>query len=129
MGVNPLLLKRNNIDYAIISDGGKPFKTDENPTESGVIVLKESIGILMEQVRGLEFDRLKHRNKADSGPKPLWFSIDSNEGESQEGDAAFASIIGTNLKKLSRPEISVLMRHGGSLVEARIREYAPELLG
>lgn len=129
MGVNPLLLERNNLDYAIISDGGKPFEIDENPTESGLIVLKESINVLMEQVRGLEFDRLKHRNKAGSGPKPLWFSIDSTKGESQEGDAAFASVISTNLKKLSHPEISVLMRHGGSLIEARIREYAPELLG
>ena len=82
----------------------------------------------MEQVRGLEFDRLKHRNKAKVGPKPLWFSIDSEIGESQPGDAAFASSIRTNLKKLSDPEIDVLTRHGGALVEKRINDYAPELI-
>jgi NTE family protein len=128
MGVNPLLRPRNDIDYAIISDGGKPFETDLSPTESGLAVLKESIGVLMEQVRGLEFDRLKHRDKAKVGPKPLWFSIDSVIGESQPGDAAFASSIRTNLKKLSDPEIDVLKRHGGALVEKRIKDYAPELI-
>ena len=128
MGVNPLLRPRNKIDYAIISDGGKPFETDLGPTESGLVVLRESISVLMEQVRGLEFDRLRYRDKAKVGPKPLWFSIDSVIGESQPGDAAFASSIRTNLKKLSDPEIDVLTRHGGALVEKRINDYAPELI-
>jgi len=68
MGVNPLLLDRYSLDYIIVSDGGKPFDIDEQPTESGLQVLKASISILMEQVRGLEFDRIKHRNKAGVGP-------------------------------------------------------------
>ena len=127
MGVNPLLLDRNALDYIIISDGGKPFEIDDQPTESGLQVLKGSISILMEQVRGLEFDRMKHRNKAGVGPKPLWFSIDSTIGESQPGDAAFASAIRTNLKKLSEAEINVLTRHSGSLLYERIKKYAPEL--
>jgi NTE family protein len=127
MGVNPLLLERYNLDYIIISDAGKPFEIDELPTESGLQVLRASISILMEQVRGLEFDRIKHRKKAGVGPTPLWFSIDSTFGESQPGDSAFASAIRTNLKKLSEAEINVLTRHAGSLLEERIKKFAPEL--
>jgi NTE family protein len=129
MGVNPVVrVVRNALDYAIVSDGGKPFAIDDRPTDSGLIVLKASLGIMMEQIRGLEFDRLQHRFLAKDGPKPLWFSIDSKEGEVQAGDAAFASAIATNLQRLPDDEMNVLTRHGGALVEARVRRYAPELL-
>ena len=128
MGVNPTLRSRNALDYVIISDGGKPFAIDDRPTQSGSIVLKEGLGIMMEQIRGLEFDRIEHRHKAGVGPKPLWFSIDSTEGEVQTGDAAVASAIKTDLKRLSEFEIEVLTRHSGGLAESRIRRYAPELL-
>lgn len=128
MGVSPTLRSRNALDYVIVSDGGKPFAIDDRPTQSGSIVLKEGIGIMMEQIRGLEFDRIEHRHKAGVGPRPLWFSIDSIEGEVQAGDAAFASAIKTDLKRLSEVEISMLTRHAGGLVEARIRRYAPELM-
>lgn len=127
MGVGPLLRTRNDLDYIIVSDGGKPFAIDDRPTTSGAIVLKEGLDIMMEQIRGLEFDRMEHRHKAGAGPKPLWFSIDSVEGEEIAGDAAFASAISTNLKRLSNAEMNVLMRHGGALVGARIDRYAPEL--
>ena len=128
MGVNPLLrVARNALDYMIVSDGGKPFSIEERPTESGAIVLKASLDIMMEQIRGLEFDRIEHRHLANQGPKPLWFSIDSKIGEKQPGDASFASAISTNLKKLSGEEMTVLMRHGGALLAARIEQYAPEL--
>ena len=128
MGVNPMLRTvRNPLDYMIVSDGGKPFAIEDRPTESGAIVLKAGLGIMMEQIRGLEFDRMEHRWLAKKGPKPLWFSIDSSNGEKQPGDASFASSIGTNLKRLSDEEIAVLTRHGGALVAARIDQYAPEL--
>ena len=129
MGVNPVLRDRNALDYVIVSDGGKPFAIDNRPTESGAIVLKEGLDIMMEQIRGLEFDRLQHRYLAGKGPKPMWFSIDSRIGEAQPGDAAFCSVIGTNLAKLSAEEMTVLTRHGGALVKARISLYAPELVG
>lgn len=127
LGVNPLFRDRNNLDYAIVSDGGKPFEIDQTPTEKGTIVLKESLGIMMEQIRGLQFDRLMHRHTSNEGPKPLWFSIDS-EVKQNKGDHRFASSIGTNLKKLDEYEMEVLKRHGGALVESRIKKYAPELL-
>lgn len=128
MGVNPTLRPRNALDYVIVSDGGKPFALDSQPTMSGAVVLKAGLDIMMEQIRGLEFDRIEHRHKAGLGPKPLWFSIDSTEGEAQGGDAAFASSISTNLHALSQSERLVLARHGGAMVESRIRKYAPELL-
>jgi len=129
LGVNPLLrVERNALDYAIVSDGGKPFATNDRPTESGLGVLKEMINVLMEQVRGLQCDRLLQRYGAKRGPKPLWFSIDSHEGEVSVGDAELASAVGTDLKKLSAAEIALLGRHGGALVEARLKRYAPELL-
>lgn len=129
LGVNPFFrVKRNRLDYGIVSDGGKPFEITEAPTESSVVVLKEAINILMEQVRGLQFNQLEFRHKAGAGPKPVWFSIDSIEGEARPGDADFSSLVGTNLKKLSNAQITTLMRHGGALVEARIRRYTPELL-
>lgn len=129
MGINPVVRARNALDYVIVSDGGKPFAVDDRPTESGAIVLKAALDIMMEQIRGLEFDRLQHRHAALAGPRPLWFSIDSREGEAQAGDAAFASSIKTNLARLRSEEMDVLTRHGGALVEARIRRYAPELIG
>lgn len=128
LGVNPLVRARNRLDYVIVSDGGKPFTVDDRPTESGARVLEKGIDIMMEQIRGLEFDRLQHRYLAGKGPKPLWFSIDSTIGQAQTGDAAFASLVGTNLKRLSDYEMDVLTRHGAALVEARLRGYAPELI-
>lgn len=128
LGVNPLFrTQRNRIDYAIVSDGGKPFMIDETPTEAGTIVLKEAIGILMEQVRGLQFKRLELSHAAGQGPKSIWFSIDSREGEVNPGDAVFASSIRTNLKKLDTAEMDVLMRHAGGLLDSRIGLYVPEL--
>jgi len=126
LGVNPLLGNRNKLDYVIVSDGGKPFEMDDRPTESGSGVLLASVNILMEQVRGLQFSRLEL--SADR-IKPLWFSIDSEKGEAQKGDAAFSSAIRTNLKKLSHAEIDVLTRHSGALLDHRLKAYAPELLG
>ena len=129
MGINPALRRdRNPLDYVIVSDGGKPFAIDDQPADSGTLVLKASLGIMMEQIRGLEFDRLQQRFLAKQGPKPLWFSIDSKEGEVRAGDAAFASGISTNLKRLAKDEMEVLGRHGGGLVEARLKKYAPELV-
>jgi NTE family protein len=129
LGVNPLLrVERNAIDYAIVSDGGKPFATDDRPTESGIGVLKEAINVLMEQVRGLQFDRLLHRHGAGRGPAPVWFSIDSSEGEANPGDAELASAVSTDLKKLSAAELALLTRHGATLLEARLRKYMPALL-
>jgi len=129
LGVNPgLLIDRNKLDYLITSDGGKPFSNSSDPTESGAVVLKAALDIMMEQIRGLQFDRIQHRHAAGKGPKPLWFSIDSMVGQDTPGDATFASSIGTNLKRLSNDEMTVLQRHGGALVEARLKAYAPELL-
>lgn len=128
LGVNPLLRKRNALDYVIVSDAGKPFEIDESPTESGAVVLTESIGIMMEQVRGLQFRRLELSAGKDGGPRPVWFSIDSALGEARPGDAAFASTIRTHLKKLSQPELDVLVRHAGALLNDRLARYVPELL-
>lgn len=128
LGVNPLFVAQNALDYAIVSDGGKPFAEDGRPTDSGAGVLKEIVNILMEQVRGLQFERLLHRHAAQRGPKPLWFSIDSIQGEANPGDAELATAIRTDLAKLSRAEAALLGRHGGALVEARLGKYAPELL-
>ena len=127
LGVNPLLRMRNELDYAIVSDAGKPFAMEGEPTELGSMVLKESISILMEQVRGLQFSRLQLSHESNNGPKPIWFSIDSTEGQVQYGDAEFASAISTNLKKLNNAEIQVLARHAGGLMHSRITKYAPEL--
>jgi NTE family protein len=129
LGVNPMFRKRNALDYLIVSDAGKPFSIDERPTESGTAVLVAAIDILMEQVRGLQFKHLELNGAVAGGAKPLWFSIDSEIGEAREGDAAFASAIGTNLKKLSVREMEVLQRHAGALLSHRLNTYLPELVG
>lgn len=128
MGVGPLLRQRNAVDYLLVSDGGKPFSLVNQPTTAGSVVLKESIGIMMEQIRGLEFDRMEHRALAGVGPRPAWFSIDSSLGQVREGDAEFASSIETNLKALKAAELHALVRHGGALAEHRLRTYLPELV-
>lgn len=127
LGINPGLSGQNELDYLIVSDGGRPYAIKTEPTESGAIVLKEGLDIMMEQIRGLQFDRIKHRHMAGAGPRPLWFSIDSKIGEAQEGDAVFASMIGTNLKALNAAERAVLGRHGAALLASRLQMYAPEL--
>lgn len=128
LGVNPVFRDRNDLDYVIVSDGGKPFANTAEPTELGTGVLKESINILMEQVRGLQFNRLALSHKTGK-LIPVWYSIDSTEGEAQPGDAVFASSIGTNLKALNKQEVAVLTRHAGALLQRRLIDYAPELLG
>jgi NTE family protein len=127
LGANPLFRKRNALDYALVSDAGKPFEINARPTDWGTIVLKEAIGITMEQIRGLQFKRLELTIAANQAPKGLWFSIDSEEGEAHPGDAAFASAVGTNLKKLSGAEMTVLTRHSAALLASRLDKYAPEL--
>lgn len=128
MGINPLVSNYNKVDYAIVSDGGAPFRTNSNPTEAGSVVLKHALDIMMEQIRGLQFQRLKLAHKSGTGPKPLWFSIDSSIGSTAE-DATLASAISTDLRALSLGELAVLTRHGSALVEARLRTYAHELVG
>lgn len=128
LGVNPLFRDRNALDYLLVSDAGKPFAVDERPTESGTAVLVSAMDILMEQVRGLQFKRLELNALAPGGARALWYSIDSEVGEAREGDAAFASAIGTNLKKLAPREIEVLQRHAAALLTHRLSHYAPELL-
>lgn len=127
LGINPGLAALNKLDYLLVSDGGKPYAIKTEPTESGALVLKEGLDIMMEQIRGLQFDRMEHRHKAGAGPRPLWFSIDSQDGEATPGDSFFASSIATNLKALKDAERTVLARHGGALVAARIQRWAPEL--
>lgn len=127
LGVNPGLAALNKLDYLLVSDGGKPYAIKSDPAESGAMVLKEGLDIMMEQIRGLQFDRMEHRHKAGAGPCPLWFSIDSHDGEAIPGDAVFASSIETNLKALNDAERAVLARHGGALLAARIQRWAPEL--
>lgn len=126
LGVNPLFRKRNAINYLLVSDAGKPFSIYERPTEAGTAVLVSAIDILMEQVRGLQFKRLELASAG--GTKPIWFSIDSEIGEALKGDAAFASNISTNLKKLSASEMEVLQRHAGAVLQHRLQAYLPELL-
>lgn len=128
LAVNPLLRRRNALDYVIVSDAGKPFAIDERPTEAGTAVLVEAISVLMEQVRGLQFKRLELNAAKPGGAKPVWFSIDSEEGQAQAGDAAFASTIRTNLQRLGKAEIEVLGRHAGALLGHRLQTYVPELL-
>ena len=129
LGVNSLLRHEHNaLDYAIVSDAGKPFEIADEPTESGAVVVKASIDILMEQVRGLQFKRLELSWRSEEGPKPIWFSIDSPFGEQNPGDAVFASNIRTHLKKLKDEELAILDRHAQGLFTHRINTYAPELL-
>jgi NTE family protein len=128
LGVNPLMRKRNALDYVIVSDGGKPFAMDRSPTELGSVVLVHAIDILMEQVRGLQFKRLELNSAKPGGAKPAWLSIDSVEGQVRDGDAAYAASISTNLTRLSVAEMDVLKRHGGALIEHRLRTYMPELV-
>jgi NTE family protein len=131
LGVQPLLSCKNPpLDYLIVSDGGRPFEIDPQPTESGLGALKDSLGIMMDQIRGLEFSRLAATLKPETGGRrALWFSIDSQNGEAIPGDARAASKIPTDLASLDAKQREILRRHGGALVLARIRRYAPELLG
>ena len=127
LGVNPLFRRRHDLAYLLVSDAGKPFEVDQRPVESGTGVLTHLVGVLMEQVRGLQFERLRLWGQVEKAT-PIWFSIDSTEGEARPGDAAFASSVGTNLKRLSGAEMETLGRHGGALLSHRLATYASELV-
>ncbi|KPK15328.1 MAG: hypothetical protein AMJ67_15360 [Betaproteobacteria bacterium SG8_41] len=129
MGVNPLVSQRKNLDYLIVSDGGKPFKLDARAAESGLGALYASIGIMMEQIRSLQFSRLAAvtTKKIEGNPKSLWFSIDSQKGEENRGDAKSASNIPTDLASLTTDQLQLLSRHAGALLQARMNRWAPEL--
>lgn len=131
LAINPTLrLERNRLDYIIVSDAGKPFSIRPEPGESGSEVIMGTLGIMMEQLRGLQLARLELSSKAAGARqiKPIWFSIDSQEGAIQREDPEFASAIGTNLKKLTGVELGVLTRHSSALLEHRLKKYAPELI-
>ncbi len=128
MGMSPMLRPKNRLDYVIVSDGGSPLEWVGSPTESGVVVLYSALRIMMEQVRGLEFDRLDRMRQAGGALKPLWFSINSREGEVVVGDGLLAGRIETNLRRLDVVEMTLLKRHGAALVASRIEKYASELL-
>lgn len=127
LGANPLFRERNALDYALVSDAGKPFELDAQPAEWGAAALAGALNITMEQIRGLQFKRLELTLAAKQKPHGLWFSIDSHEGEAQSGDAAFAAAVDTNLKKLGDAQMAVLTRHAAALLASRIDRYAPEL--
>ncbi len=108
----PLKVERSEypaagVDYVTLSDGGVYDNLGVNP--------------LFRKRNALDYLLV-----SDAG-KP--FSIDSTIGEAREGDAAFASAIGTNLSRLSAPEVAVLGRHAGALLTHRLQTYVPEILG
>ena len=78
MGVSPTLRPKNRLDYVIVSDGGSPLEWSSSPSESGLGVLYPAIRIMMDQIRGIEFDRLDRVHRAGGTPKPMWFSIRQN---------------------------------------------------
>jgi len=129
LGVGPLLLRDADLDFVILSDAGFPYQYETEPTASGLLVVKNAIDIMMGQNRRLQFGKLMSGWKNGIGPRPIWFSIDSEKGEELSGDAQAASTIATGLTKLDRNQIALLERQGASLVQARIERHAPELLG
>lgn len=117
------------VDYAIVSDGGEPFPMDQDAASSGLGVIARLPYIQMEKIRGLTIRLLLTRLEAgEDSPVPLLFSINSEEGEAEEGDAKEASSVATGLSGLDGPTLARLTRHGGALLEARLQAYAPELL-
>lgn len=129
LAINPLVAKMNQIDYAIISDAGKPFALDDSPTESGFMAVRRAIDIMAEQVRSLQFKRLVSLHKSAQGPKPIWFSIDSHIGCAQAQDPIICSAVLSDLSEIDTQTSIVLQRHARSLLTHRISNYAPELIG
>lgn len=129
LGINPLLRKEADIDLIIVSDAGFPYRYEAEPTESGLLVVRNTIDIMMEQIRTLQFERLISRWNAKTGPRPIWFSIDSESGEEKPGDAKAAAAIPTSFAKLETNQLTVIKRHGAALVEERLRKYAGEVIG
>lgn len=128
LAINPLLSRLNDLDYALISDAGKPFAVDETPTENNFMAVKRTLDILAEQVRGLNFDRLVARHKAKTGPKPIWFSIDNHKGCEHESDPILCSAVPSGLSKIDVDTASLLQRHSSQLLRYRFSQHAPELL-
>lgn len=125
LGIDPLLKKDTPIDYAFVSDGGKPLSMEPQPTESGVVAVWRSIDVLTEKVRVLQLERLNLRFQCQQGPKPICFSIDSSEGSRH---AQFCSAVPSELSKLDQNTSRLLQRHAQNLLKHRMTNLAPELL-
>lgn len=128
LAINPLLAQINQIDIALISDAGKPFAIDDSPTESGFMAVRRAIDIMAEQVRSLQFSRLVSMHKANSGPRPIWFSIDSELGCELVTDPEQCSAVQSDLSELDHLTSALLQRQARSLLKHRISKYAPELI-
>lgn len=128
LAVDPLLTSDNRIDYAIVSDAGKPFSIDKTPTESGLSAVWRSVDVLTEKVRLLQLDRLSLLHKTNQGPVPICFSIDSSQGCQSPADSEFCSAIPSELSGLDRQTSSTLQRHAQNLLMERLNRLAPELL-
>lgn len=123
LGLNPLLIERNRVGVALVSDGGKPFGFVENPARSGLAVLMSVTNIQMEQTRGLQIQRLKAK-RAESGilRSASWWSLDSPiQGEEQT--VAQLIQISTRLHRLKPEQLAALRAHGRRLAEIRWAKY------
>jgi len=125
LAVDPLLKQDHQIDYAIVSDAGKPLSLEQTPTESGVVAVWRTIDVLTEKVRVLQLERLKLLYECQRGPKPFVFSIDSNEGS---GNAQVCSAVPSELSKLDQKTSCLLQHHAKNLLKNRMKNVAPELL-
>ena len=113
------LLREEDLDLLIVSDAGAPLRRNETPGD-GVFAIESTMDIMMEQMRGMQIQRLTHLEK---GKRAIWFSIDSKG----EGDnAEICSRIPTGLSALPRNDLSILQRHAETLLRARLSVYAPE---
>jgi NTE family protein len=131
-GFGPFLYGVNrwseDLDFIIVSDGGKPFVSNERPPNTGAGVLTAIHDIQGANIRRIGLDLLIQRHCQGGGPQPIFFSINSTMGEAVPGDAAFASKVPTDLRPLTTLEMKTLLRHGASLVHERLQTYGMKLL-
>lgn len=128
LGVRPLLHRTfAQLDYVIVSDGGKSLAMQKASTRSGLSTLLRAYDVMIDNIRGLLIEKMQAEYRSGKGPRPLWFTINSEEGSDAE-TAKWASAIPTDLAALGWLTVDRLRRHARGLALARLEKYAPELL-
>lgn len=123
LGLNPMISSDNGLGVCLVSDGGKPFVFNGNPSRNGLAVLMNIANIQMEQIRGLKIQQLKAKRLESETLKAVcWWSLDSSV-QGKEQTAAQLAQISTRLRRLKPGQLAALREHGHHLAEIRWNKY------
>lgn len=108
--------------HMIGSDGSKPFEIKPTPGTHQTVYVARTSDIMMNKLRGMEFDKAIQVGRATGIPYAAFFSLDSIL-PTEESSAVARCDIPTRLKALTAQELDALTAHGKALATDRVSKY------